>query len=123
MKRKYLALTLIVFVVGLVGCAYNPSLVRSTHDMLQVSKVSYETAMKTAAGLHKEGRIDNEQKAEIIAVARAYMTAHNEAVETLAVYEETKNKVELDRLELMIVRASEALSEILKLVEKYLEGK
>ena len=121
MKRKLLALTLIVFFVGgIVGCAYNASLVNTTHDMLSVSKNSYETTGMVVTDLYGQGRISEEQKKEIIDIARPYSVAHNELVETLATYEESKDASEVGKIEIMVKRVSEALGTFLDEIQKYL---
>ncbi len=55
-----------------------------TLKTLNTSKLSYETAMRTAADLYAKKIIDEQMKAEVIRYGHIYMTAHNQAVEIMA---------------------------------------
>ena len=121
MKRKvFLPLILIVFLVGAFGCAYNASLVNTTHDMLTISANTYNTSMQIVADMYEQGKITGEQKYDITAAANAYAKMHNELVELLAVYEETKDAAEIEKIEAMVSRVSIALSTFMDLIEKYI---
>ena len=126
--KKYVAYLMVLMfmflclaaVMAFQGCAYNVGMVKTTYKLLTVSKVSYDTAMKTAADLYSQKRITDEQKAEIIKIGKTFAGAHNTAVEALARYEETKAVVEQQKMSEQIAIASEALAEILNLIKPYL---
>ena len=55
------------------------------------SQFAYDTTFTTLADLHKQGLITDAQKDRAIKYGRAYMKAHNAAVEALASYVENSN--------------------------------
>jgi hypothetical protein len=118
MRKVRFLLPLILLM--LVGCAYNASLVNTTHDTLTVSAQSYDTGMKAATHLYRTGNITKEQRDEIIEAGTPFAQVQNELVETLARYEETKDDAEIDRIEALVERVSEALGRILSTLSKYL---
>jgi outer membrane lipoprotein SlyB len=71
MKRK---LFVISFVMALViaGCAYNLNYATNTYKLLSVAQTSYETTIETVIDLHRQGRIDAEEKERIFAIGRDY---------------------------------------------------
>ena len=82
-----------ILFVGLLlaACTYNVGLVQTTYKLLLTSQVSYDTGMKIAADLYRQGRISDSEKAKIIEVGTIYAEAHNASVKALASYEKTKS--------------------------------
>ena len=124
MNKRKLATSIFFFLffLSLIGCAYNASLVNTTHDMLTLSKESYDTTGAIVKDLYKQGRIDEGKKQQILNIARPYSTAHNELVESLAVYEETKDASEVERIEALVNRISGALGSALKEIQRIIGG-
>lgn len=119
-KRALYGVAALIMLIGMVSCAYNAGFVKSTYDMLSVSKTSYETAVETVIDLHRQGRITDEKKSELFEVGRQFATAHNAAVEALAQYEEYSFLAGQDELEKNIEIAAQALSTLLGLIKPYL---
>ena len=117
--RKSLA---ILFVgIMLAACTYNVGLVQTTYKLLLTSQVSYDTGMKIAADLYRQGRISDSEKARVIEVGTIYAEAHNASVKALASYEKTKSAADQERLTAQIEVATTALSKLLELLRPYLE--
>ena len=123
MKRQSNFIAMLILFVFISACAYNVGLVNTTYKLLKVSNISYDTAMKTAADLYVQGRITNDQKAEIIKIGKIFAGAHNAAVDALASYEETKSASEQEKMSVQIAIASKALGDMLALIKPYLEVK
>ena len=122
MRTKISILILMLGVLFLVvSCTYNIGLVGSTYKLLLTSQISYDTGMKVAADLYRQGRITDREKEAIIAVGTLYAEAHNAAVAALANYEKTKGSADQERLTSQIAVATAALSKLLKLLRPYLE--
>lgn len=118
--RKKLAFSLLI-ILFVAGCSYSASFVKTTDTLLGGSKAAYDTAGAIVKDYHKQGRIDDEKKAEILEVARPYAIAHNELAETLATYAETKDASDIDKIEALALRVSEALVSIFKEINKILQ--
>jgi hypothetical protein len=121
----YVALLLAVFIAGgLSACAtsHNQKLVNSTYKVLAASHESYDTAMKTAAGLYYRNLISEETKREIVKHGATYSGAHNAAVDALADYAETADAANEERLTKHLDIAADALSDLLALIQPYLGG-
>lgn len=114
---------LIVGSVCLFACTYNAGLVQSTYKLLLTSQVSYDTGMKIAADLYRQGRISDSEKVKIIEVGTIYAEAHNASVKALASYEKTKSAADQERMTAQIAVATTALSKLLELLRPYLEVK
>ena len=124
MRTKISILILMLGVLFLVvSCAYNIGLVGSTYKLLLTSQISYDTGMKVAADLYRQGRITDREKEAIIAVGTLYAEAHNLAVAALANYEKTKDSADQERLTSQIAIATATLSKLLELLRPYLEVK
>lgn len=120
--RNSLAILLLGLMLA-VGCTYNVGLVQTTYKLLLTSQVSYDTGMKVAADLYRQGRISDSEKAAIIEVGATYAEAHNASVKALASYEKTKSAADQERLTAQIEVATAALSKLLELLRPYLEVK
>jgi len=79
-----LLVALIAAAVFMVGCGH--SFVRDSFRTLSVSQQTYDTTMNTLVGLHRDGIIDDQDKAQIIQYGNLYYEAHNMAVVALANY-------------------------------------
>lgn len=121
MKRAKLAIAGVILLFLIASCTYNIGLVRSTYKMLSASQISYDTALKAAADLYRQGRMSDDQKVKVIEIGEVYAEAHNAAVEALARYEETKDLAEQEIMTKQIEIAAQALSELLALIRPYLE--
>lgn len=120
-KRNWF--TVIALAVTLGACAtYQANLVDSTYRILSVSKTSYETAMHIAADLDRKGRLTEQQRSDVLEYGAIYLNAHIAAVEALAKYAETKNKTDQDRFESQVEIAAEALANLLRIIESYVEA-
>lgn len=79
-------IVLCVFGFGLYfGCASQTSM-QNAYNTADMSKLAYDTAMKSAAMAYEDGLIDDQQKNEIIKTGQIYMDAHNAMVEALEAY-------------------------------------
>jgi len=123
MRTRNSIFVLLLGMMFLVACTYNIGLVGSTYKLLLTSQISYDTGMKVAADLYRQGRITDREKATIIAVGALYAEAHNAAVAALASYEKTKDAADQERLTSQIAIATATLSKLLELLRPYLEVK
>jgi len=123
MRTKNSIFILMLGALFLVACTYNIGLVGSTYKLLLTSQISYDTGMKVAADLYRQGRITDREKEAIIAVGTLYAEAHNAAVAALANYEKTKGSADQERLTSQIAVSTAALSKLLELLRPYLEVK
>lgn len=121
MNKLKLNTTLIFLVLFLASCAYNTSFVKVSYDALAVSQTSYNTSMKVAVDLYKQGVFGEETKGKILESAGIYHIAHNTAVRALAMYEESRSSTDMELTEKQIALASEALISLLSIIKPYLE--
>jgi len=111
---------LMLGVMFLATCTYNIGLVQSTYKLLLTSQISYDTGMKIAADLYRQGRITEREKETIIAVGTVYAESHNLAVKALADYEKTKDLADQERLTAQIEISTRSLSRLLELLQPFL---
>jgi len=84
-KNKLKFLLAFLIVIFLIACAGH-SFIRDSFRTLSVSQQTYDTTMNTLAGLHRDGIIDDQDRAQIIQYGNLYYEAHNMAVDALANY-------------------------------------
>ena len=120
MKRRFNIIVILTLLV-LTSCAYNASLVNTSYKALNMSQATYDTTMKMAADLDSRGLLSFTDKALIIELGSTYSTAHNDAVEALIKYSETKSSTDSDLLDQQVTIASEALLNLLAVIKPYLE--
>lgn len=112
MKRKLAVF--IPLVIILFACA---TFTNNAYKSLSVSKVTYDSALSTAADLYEKGILDEEDRAIVIKYGRLYKQAHNSAVMALLKYERTNDPEIKDEYYKEMDAASEFLSKILEIVE------
>lgn len=114
-------LLIITLCLCFYSCAYNSSLVKTAYDTLSTSQTAYETSMKLVSSLDSQGLLSRSDISKILKTANVYYSAHNSAVEALAVYEESKTKSNEQQLQAQLSSTSKALSNLLKTLKPYLE--
>ena len=114
-------LILIIILFSFISCVVSTSFVKTSYDVLAVSQTSYDTSMKAAADLYKQGIFGEEVKTKILNVAKVFQNSHNAAVETLAKYKETGSLKDKELLEKQISLVSEALANLLTIIKPFLE--
>ena len=119
MKKRLFLIPILL--LALVSCAYNSSLVQSSYKVLAVSQTTYDTSMKAAADLYKQGKFGEDVKSKILKTAETYHKVHNSAVNALAKYEETYSSADANTLESQISLVSETLANLLSIIKPYLE--
>lgn len=110
----------VLMLAVLVNCAYTVGLTDSMYKLLLTSQVSYDTGMRVAVDMYKQGRITEADKAKIIEIGKEYAEAHNQAVKALTSYEKTKSDTDQARLKAQVEIATQALSKLLELLQPYL---
>lgn len=112
MKKKLLFPILLIAI--LFACA---TFTNNAYKSLSVSKVTYDSALSTAADLYAKDILSEDERENVIKYARIYKDAHNSAVMALLKYERTNDpEAKKEYYEEMSV-AAEFLSKILDLVE------
>jgi len=115
--KHYLIVMIMLLLV--LGCA---TFSRDSYRVLTVSYQSYDATLSTLGSLYKEGKISEEQKADVVLLAEAYKIAHNEAVDVLAKYEESGRQGNKDAVTSAISNTSAALARLIAYVRPFLEG-
>lgn len=91
--------------VAFVGC---DNFLKISYDTVYMASVTYETSRSILGDLYKEGRINEEQKTQIVEVATKYYHAIMLAKKALIAYkkiEESKNPETLDKARIAVVEA------------------
>ena len=112
-----------IFMLMLANCSYTIGLTQSMYKLLLTSQISYDTGMKVAADLYKQGKMTEAEKEAVIEIGTIYAEAHNQAVKALASYEKTKSDADQVRLTAQIEIATQSLSKLLEMLRPYLEVK
>jgi len=121
MKRQTTGIFILLLgLLFLANCAYNIGLTDSMYKLLLTSQISYDTSMKVAADLYRQGKMTQDEKTKIIEIGTLYAEAHNQSVKALASYEKTKSDEDQARLTAQIEVATNALSKLLELLSPYL---
>jgi hypothetical protein len=64
-----------------------------SYNTLAAAGETYDALMKSAARLYKEGKINDEQKAEILDIATTYWVAYQTATDSLIAYYQLKEEM------------------------------
>lgn len=111
MKSK-LVLTFLL-IIFIISCAGQSTLQRS-YGTMKASKLTYETAMHSAADLYALKLITDEEKAKVIEYGNIYMKAHNTVVSAFQLY--MTDTVNITKQEAYTLAINIASQELLKLV-------
>ena len=118
MRKPLSIITLVIFTLMLFSCA---TFQVNAYKTLSISKTVYDSTMKTAADLYKQGKLTDAQKSKIIKLGNEYMSAHNEAVRAFKKATESglldDKKTYIEKLHI----ASSILSNIVNYLQPYLE--
>lgn len=120
--KKYRFVTLVfmslaVFIVFLSCANFN----KRSFQALGTMSVAYDTAMKSAADLHRRGLISDEGKNEIVDYAKSFQVAHNNAIDAFQEYLASPPEDQADKKKQFITASNAALSaysELLNLLTK-----
>ncbi len=113
MRKVRSALTLVVMLAVVAACE---SFDTNTYKTLGVLGVSYDTAMKGAAELKKQGKVTDAQWAQIDQAGRAFYVAYNGAIDVFQIYLKVKDQPSKDRV---LAALSEASAKLGKVQEYY----
>jgi hypothetical protein len=117
MKRKVIWVGLLVLLLA-VGCS---DFTKNAYRTLTVSYQSYDVTLSTMGDLYREGKVTEAQKEKAIELGRVYKLAHNEAVTTLASYEENGGQESKDAYLKASGEAAAALAKLLSYVRPIIE--
>lgn len=125
MKAKFkqkMAITMMLALVLaiLIGCA---TFTANSYKALSAAAVTYDTTMKSAADLYKQGKVTDEQKAKIVEIGNYYWAAYHVAVDALAAYEATSSAEDKDRVTVALSRMSAFLAQLVEYVTPFLDKK
>ena len=111
--------TLVAYIcLFMVGCA---SFQRNTYRTLSVAKETYDVSMKSAADLYKQGRINDQQKTDIIRVGNEYRAAYFVAVDALVAYAATEAASDKEKLQTAMTEFAKVSRSFTQLLQKYIE--
>lgn len=108
--------TIIVLLVFLVSCAAQAPSIKKT---LYSSKVTYNNLIEGLQKAYDENLISQEDAIKINELAVKYITAHNAAVDLLALADVDPAKAQPDRVTSYLDTASNLLAELIELATKY----
>ncbi len=120
MKKKLSLLSLLPLIFLTFSCAHNAGSVKTSYDILAASQLSYDMAMKVLVDLDIHGHLLPDRKSSLLKSAHTYYIQHNNAVATLARYEETKDLKDRKLLAAQLTIASDALISFLNSLKPYL---
>jgi len=119
MRRKISYFTIMAIIaVYLTACA---SLQTNTYKTLSLSKVTYDSSMKIAGDLYKQGKITDDQKDRIIHYGNSYKDAHNLAVSSFLKANESGLLSDQQEYISRLANAAIILSDLLNYITK-IEG-
>jgi GTP cyclohydrolase III len=113
MKRIYpLSAVLILLCFALVaGC--KGTFKANAYKTLSTTATVYDTSMKAAADLHRQGLVSDQEKAEIIEFGNKYRQAHQAAVTALSAYERTKQATDQEKVLVALDEFSKVFGELM----------
>lgn len=113
MKRlNFLIAFLVVLAFALIqGC--NGDFTTSAYKTLSTTATVYDTSMKAAADLHRQGLVSDQEKAEVIEFGNKYRQAHQAAVTTLAAYERTSQATDQEKVQVALDEFSQVFGELM----------
>lgn len=109
----------LLLIVALAACA-SVTFTRDAYRALAAAGSTYDMAMKSAGSLYKEGKIHDQQKAQIISVAGKYRLAYFTAIDALAAYEKNRTGTTKTNAEMAILSYQDALADLVKLINEFL---
>jgi hypothetical protein len=115
--RKYQIFILLMAMLMLAGCA-GKDFVTNAHDILGVSKTTYDSQLNIAGDLYRQGYITEDQKNKAIEHGTTYMLVHNEATAALLEYRINENE---DAKQKYLDTISDVLSRLSFLID-YVKG-
>lgn len=89
-----------------------------TYKTLYTTGIISDASMKSAGELYRQGKIDDEQVAKIIEMARIYYTAYHEAVVAFEIYRQTKSVTDKEKLIAVLNSLSEKFGEIKSYIDQ-----
>jgi hypothetical protein len=99
----------------LVSCATFES---NTYKTMYALGLGYDTAMKSANELYKQGKLSQEQVFKIIDLANLYYAAYQEACVAFEIYNKTKSAADKDKLITLLKVALEKHVEIIAFTDR-----
>lgn len=93
--RIKILVVLFLFAVTLAACS---TFVGNTYKTMYVTAQAYDTGMKVVADLQKQGKITDEQRAQINDTARKFWASYQIAAVTLSVYNKSQTEANKDSL-------------------------
>jgi hypothetical protein len=112
MKRRTLVglLAVVLFTTLVVSCA---TFKDTTYKTIYTAGVTYDTAMKTASALHKQGVINDTQWVEVQKYATIYYVAYQASVDAFEVYMKTETVESKDKLVAILNETSVKLGNLI----------
>lgn len=108
----------LVMLTLLIACA---SFTKNSYRTLVLSDQTYDATFTTLGELYKEGKITEDEKKNAVELGRVYKSAHNNAVDAVAAYEEAGGYGETSAVEAAILKASDSLADLLSYYRKIKE--
>lgn len=116
-NKHFKSICLFFLAVPIVAC--NSNFIQQGYKAGATSKGAYDMVMSSLSDLYDQGVIGEEEKEKTIEMGNLYVKAHNEAIEALAVYQETNNLDSKQRFLLRMEEASAALARLLNYYKQY----
>ena len=117
-RRKVTYLFLFLLAISVVACT---SLRSITYKTLAVGKETRTSMLTLSGDLYKKNVISENDKENIIEIARRYDKAHNEVASALLIFEESGVLSDEADLYTKLATSSEVLAELINTVEKLKE--
>lgn len=114
---KWISFLAILLMLSLVACS---AFVSTTYKAGAISKYSWKTAVRGMGELYDEGLISYDVKKDVLKYGELYRVAHNNAMEALARYAETKDVNQQQAYLQFASDASNALADLLNYCRPYL---
>ncbi len=113
MRKKSLFLVLVLVWVMVAACA---TFEKNTYATIGTLGVAYDTAMKGAADLKRQGKINEAQWTQIDKAGREFYVIYNGSIDAFQIYLKVKDQPSKDRV---LAALSEASAKLGKVQEYY----
>ncbi|MDI6755339.1 MAG: hypothetical protein QME78_13210 [Thermodesulfobacteriota bacterium] len=108
---------LAIFIAGalIAGCA---SFESNTYKTMYTLGTAYDAAMKSAAELYQEDKLNSEQVQKIIDYANAYYVVYHEAVIAFEIYKATNSAQDKEKLIKVLAEVSKRQGEVIGYIDR-----
>lgn len=102
------------------GVKQSEQFIETTYKILEASSIVYSNAMESASVLYREGKINEFQKHDILAIGTKFWSAYHAATDALIVYRKVQDAEGMAKINVALTEVSKVSGELLGYVNTFL---